>query len=128
MQFHFDIDRHLNGPRGEDIRKGIEDYFSKRYSDNKHNHKLEHWVRNGGAAKADAIRANRPKNVTQESWNRQIDFWIDPKRAHRAAVNARNKRANKISTYHGSLSLAASRHEYVRHFIIVYYIDSSFYI
>ncbi|GJZ74351.1 hypothetical protein Tco_0638497 [Tanacetum coccineum] len=30
LRHHFKIDRHLAGPQGEDIKRGIEDYFSKR--------------------------------------------------------------------------------------------------
>ncbi|PWA60866.1 DNA mismatch repair protein MutS, connector domain-containing protein [Artemisia annua] len=50
------------------------------------------------------------ENVTPEDWNRQVDFWIDPKRVHIAEVNSRNRLANTISSLQGSRSLAATRH------------------
>ncbi|GJW81352.1 SRP72 RNA-binding domain-containing protein [Tanacetum coccineum] len=86
LQHHFKIDPHLAGPQGEDIKRGIEDYFSK--------------------------RRERPKEVTPDNWKKLVDFWIDPKRAHRAEVNSRNRRANKIVSLQGSRSLAQSRHQY----------------
>nr|GEW37356.1 ribonuclease H-like domain-containing protein [Tanacetum cinerariifolium] len=37
---------------------------------------------------------------------------ISGMRAHKAEVNARNRRCNQIASFHGSRSLAATRHEY----------------
>ncbi|GJY87393.1 hypothetical protein Tco_0502021 [Tanacetum coccineum] len=109
---HFKIDRHLAGPNGEDIKRGIEDYFSKRYSGRKNKYKHEMWTKKGGLGAADQIRRNRPNNVTLDNWNKLVDSWIDPKKAHRAEVNSRNRLANKIVSLQGSRSLTQSRHRY----------------
>ncbi|GJR08281.1 hypothetical protein Tco_0790933 [Tanacetum coccineum] len=107
------IDRHLAGLREEDIKRSIKDYFSKWYSGNKNKYKDVMWTNKGGLAAADQIRRERPENVTHDNWNKLVDFWIDPKRAHMAEVNSRNKMVNKIVSLQGSRSLARSRHKYV---------------
>ncbi|GJT63301.1 hypothetical protein Tco_1006834, partial [Tanacetum coccineum] len=112
IRAHFHIDNHLAGPHGDKIKKGIEDFLCKRYSDSKHSHKVEHWVEKGGIAAVEEIRSHPPENVSAERWSKQVDFWIDPKRAHKAEVNARNRRCNQIASFHGSRSLAAARYEY----------------
>ncbi|GKE41884.1 hypothetical protein Tco_1469168, partial [Tanacetum coccineum] len=104
LRHHFKIDHHLAGPQGEDIKRGIEDYFSKRYSGRKNKYKQEMWTKKGGFRAAD-LRRERPKEVTPDNWNKLVDFWIDPKRAHRAEVNSRNTRANKIVSLQGSRPL-----------------------
>ncbi|GKG21154.1 hypothetical protein Tco_0383749, partial [Tanacetum coccineum] len=68
------------------------------------------WTNKGGLGAADEIRRGRPKDVTLDNWNRLVDSWIDPKRAHRVEVNSRNRLANKIVSLQGSRSLARSRH------------------
>ncbi|GJV08314.1 hypothetical protein Tco_1345970 [Tanacetum coccineum] len=45
---HFDLRPHMLGPRFTDIEKGIEQYFAKRYADNKYNLKQDYWKVNSG--------------------------------------------------------------------------------
>ncbi|GJX53982.1 hypothetical protein Tco_0282351 [Tanacetum coccineum] len=60
---HFDLDCHILGPRWDIISQGIDDYFAKRFSDNKHNLKQAYWNSKGGVADVDAIRSQPPPNV-----------------------------------------------------------------
>nr|GFA80129.1 hypothetical protein [Tanacetum cinerariifolium] len=93
-------------PQGEDIKRGIKDYFSKRYPCRLNKYKQEMLTNKGGLEAADKIRRERPENVTLDNWNKLVDSYIDPKRAHRAEVNSRNRLDNKIVSLQGSRSLA----------------------
>ncbi|GJS03976.1 hypothetical protein Tco_0320484 [Tanacetum coccineum] len=110
------IDLHLAGLREEDIKRSIKDYFSKWYSGNKNKYKDVMWTNKGGLAAADQIRRERPENVTHDNWNKLVDFWIDPKRAHMAEVNSCNKMVNKIVSLQGSRSLARVSKPHSEHY------------
>ncbi|GKB59076.1 hypothetical protein Tco_0915262 [Tanacetum coccineum] len=79
------------------------------------------WTKKGGLGAADQIRRNRPNNMTLDNWNKLVDSRIDPKKAHGAEVNSRNRLANKIVSLQGSRSLAQSRHRYYPSLIQSYY-------
>ncbi|GKE44917.1 hypothetical protein Tco_1472201, partial [Tanacetum coccineum] len=50
-----------------------------------------------------------PANVLQVQWDKQIDYWLDPKHAARAGQNAQNWAKSKVFCRHGSRSLAVLR-------------------
>ncbi|GKD66357.1 acidic leucine-rich nuclear phosphoprotein 32 family member A, partial [Tanacetum coccineum] len=57
----------------------------------------------------------RPKDDLkkgQATWEKQVDWWADPKRVEKLAKNAENKAKKRTSTYQGSKSFARGRHEY----------------
>ncbi|GKE42741.1 hypothetical protein Tco_1470025 [Tanacetum coccineum] len=73
--------------------------------------KQDYCTAKGGDPDVDTIRRESPSNVEQSDEEAQINFWLDPKRAHRAAVND-HRTQNTIFTSHGSRSLAVTRHQY----------------
>ncbi|GJT13809.1 hypothetical protein Tco_0860851 [Tanacetum coccineum] len=50
----------------------------------------------------------------QAAWEKQVDWWADPKRVEKAAKNAENRAKKRTATYQGSKSFAQGRHEYAR--------------
>ncbi|GKD46167.1 hypothetical protein Tco_1270812 [Tanacetum coccineum] len=50
----------------------------------------------------------------QATWEKQVDWWADPKRVEKLAKNAENRAKKRTSTYQGSKSFALGRHEYAR--------------
>ncbi|GJS62968.1 hypothetical protein Tco_0677532 [Tanacetum coccineum] len=46
------------------------------------------------------------------AWEKQVDWWADPKRVEKAAKNAENRAKKRTATYQGSKSFAQGRHEY----------------
>ncbi|GJV78136.1 hypothetical protein Tco_1509720 [Tanacetum coccineum] len=48
----------------------------------------------------------------QAAWEKQVDWWADPKRVEKAAKNAENRAKKRTATYQGSKSFAQGRHEY----------------
>ncbi|GJT22249.1 hypothetical protein Tco_0892186 [Tanacetum coccineum] len=60
---HFDLKRHMHRPRWTTIVDDIENYFAKRYSNNKYNLKRDYWKAKGGAPTMDALRSQPPPNV-----------------------------------------------------------------
>ncbi|GJW35993.1 hypothetical protein Tco_0058913 [Tanacetum coccineum] len=48
----------------------------------------------------------------QAAWEKQVNWWADPKRVEKAAKNAENRAKKRTTTYQGSKSFAQGRHEY----------------
>ncbi|GKC36367.1 hypothetical protein Tco_1048751 [Tanacetum coccineum] len=48
-----------------------------------------------GTHDVEGIRSRPPPNIKQSDWDKQIDFWLDPKNAARAAQNAQNQAKSK---------------------------------
>ncbi|GKA60817.1 hypothetical protein Tco_0760224 [Tanacetum coccineum] len=79
---HFDLRPHMLGPRWTDTEKGVEQYFAKRYADNKHNLKRDYWnVKVGETRDVEAIRSQPSLNVEPSDWEAHIIFWLDLKNA-----------------------------------------------
>ena len=70
----------------------------------------------GGPEKVDEIRRNPPPNVEPSVWEEHIKFYMKEKNLKRAAVNKKNRKKLTVYSRHGSKSLAAIRHDYVRLF------------
>nr|GEU75123.1 hypothetical protein [Tanacetum cinerariifolium] len=88
---HLDLRSNMSSSRWTDIEKGIEQHFAKRYSDNKHNLKRNYW---------------------NSDWDKHIEFWLDTKRAARAAKNAKNMAQNIIFCRHDQAEGSRSRYPY----------------
>ncbi|GJZ33913.1 hypothetical protein Tco_1196381 [Tanacetum coccineum] len=79
---HFDLASNMRSKLWTNIEAGIEQHFAKVYADNKSYLKRSHLsVKPGETRDVECITG-----PTQ--WDRQIDFWLDPKHAVRAAQNA----------------------------------------
>ncbi|GJR73931.1 hypothetical protein Tco_0086296 [Tanacetum coccineum] len=49
---------------------------------------------------------------SQAAWEKQVDWWDDPKRVEKVTKNAENRSKKRTATYQGSKSFAQGRHEY----------------
>ena len=119
LQEFFDLQTHMRSPNWKNIEKGINAYIAKVYSDNKGTMKKTYFTVPGGPAKVDEIRRNPPPNVEPSVWEDHIKFYMNEKNLKRAAVNKENRKKNKVYSRHGSKSLAAIRHDYVRHILFL---------
>ncbi|GJU79754.1 RNA-directed DNA polymerase, eukaryota [Tanacetum coccineum] len=69
------------------------------YTDNKSTLKKEHWVLKPDETRdVEGIRSRRPANITLADWDKQIDFWLDPRNAARALQNAQNWAKSKMES------------------------------
>ena len=107
-------------PNWTTISKGLNAYIAKVYSDNKGTMKRVYFDGEGGPEKVDEIRRNPPPNVEPSVWEEHIKFYMNEKNLKRAAVNKENRKKLKVYSRHGSKSLAAIRHDYVRHILFLY--------
>nr|GEX81825.1 ARID DNA-binding domain-containing protein [Tanacetum cinerariifolium] len=57
----------------------------------------------------DDITSKPPSNVPQAQWDMQVDYWLDPKHATRAAQKAQNQAWSTVFCWQGSRSLAILR-------------------
>ncbi|GKD78920.1 hypothetical protein Tco_1341541 [Tanacetum coccineum] len=79
---HFDLTPHICSKLWPKIKQGIDQHMAKVYIDNKSALKAKHWsVKPGQTCDVVAIRSRPPLNVGQAQWDRQIDYWLDPKNA-----------------------------------------------
>ena len=69
-----------------------------------------------------------PPNMEESVWQKHIDLYLSEKHAKRAKINKENRKKNKCTSRHGSRSLAATRHEYVRHTHYDYFTYCSLYV
>nr|GEV76639.1 hypothetical protein [Tanacetum cinerariifolium] len=104
----FDLTTHMQSDLWLKIKKGIEQYLAKIYTDNKSALKAEHWVANPDDVtyNVEGIRSRCPANITVADWDAHIAFWSDPKNTARCAQNARNQAKSTFICRHGSRSLA----------------------
>ena len=119
LQQFFDLQTHMRHPDWKLIKTGLNQYFAKVYSDNKGSMKKTYFTLQGGAPAVDEIRRNPPPNVEPSVWEDHIKFYMNETNRKRAAVNKENRKKNKVYSRHGSKSLAAIRHEYVRHILFL---------
>ncbi|GJU20931.1 hypothetical protein Tco_1154273 [Tanacetum coccineum] len=107
----FDLTPHVQSDLWPKIKKGIEQYLAKIYTDNKSSLKAEHWVANpdGRTYDVEGIRSRCPANISVADWDAQITFWSDPKNVAWCAQNARNQAKSTVICRQGSRSLAALR-------------------
>ena len=109
----------MRSPEWRLIRTGIDATFAKIYSDNKGTLKRTYFTIPGGPDKIEEIRRNPPPNMEQSDWDEYLKFYMKEANLHRAAVNKENRKKNKVISRHGSKSLAAIRHDYVRHILFL---------
>ena len=119
LQDFFDLQTHMRSPHWKTIKQGINAYIAKVYSDNKGTLKRTYFTLPGGAPEVDDIRRNPPPNVEPSVWEEYIKFWMSEDHQRRAAANKENRKKNKVYSRHGSKSLAAIRHDYVRHILFL---------
>ena len=103
----------------DNIRTGINVYVAKRYSDNKGDMKRDYFTRKGRPPAVDVIRRNPPPNLEPSVWEEHLKFYMNEKNLKRVAVNKENTKKNKVCSRHGSKSLAAICHDYVRHILFL---------
>ena len=119
LQQFFDLETHRRKDDWELIKNSLNQYIAKRYSDNKGIMKKTYFTLKGGAGAADVIRQNPPPNLEPSVWEQHLRFYLNEKNMARAAVNKENRKKNKVYSRHGSKSLAAIRHDYVRHILFL---------
>nr|GEW42235.1 hypothetical protein [Tanacetum cinerariifolium] len=79
---NFDLAPYMRSKLWSDIEKGIKQHFSKVNTDNKSYLKRTYWsVKPGETRDVENIVSRAPPNVRQSQWDKQIDFWLDPKHA-----------------------------------------------
>ncbi|GKC34899.1 ankyrin repeat-containing protein [Tanacetum coccineum] len=84
--------------------------MAKVYVDNKSALKKRHWSVGPGETRDVENNRSKPRpNVPQAQWDMQIDYWLDPKHAARAAQNAQNRARSTVFCLQGSRSLAILR-------------------
>lgn len=120
LQEFFDLTPHMRKPQWKTIKKGIDMYIAKVYSDNKGTMKKQYFTLQGGPPAVEEIRRNPPPDVEPSVWEEHIRFYMKEENLARAAVNKENRKKNKVLSRHGSKSLAAIRHDYVRHILILW--------
>ncbi|GJR74426.1 hypothetical protein Tco_0086791 [Tanacetum coccineum] len=79
---HFDLTPHIRSKLWQKIKQGIDQHMAKVYVDNKSALKVKHWsVEPDQTYDVATIRSRPPLNILHAQWERQIDYWLDPKHA-----------------------------------------------
>ncbi|GKF77835.1 hypothetical protein Tco_0230305, partial [Tanacetum coccineum] len=83
----------MESPDWTEIEAGIQQHLQKAYNTNKAAFKAQHWVIDPqtGTYNVEKIRRARPESITEEEWDKYIQFWNDPMNITRAAQNWQNR-------------------------------------
>ncbi|GKB32117.1 hypothetical protein Tco_0871518 [Tanacetum coccineum] len=89
----FDLRSHMESPDWTEINAGIQQHLQKAYNTNKAAFLAQHWVIDPttGTYHVEKIRRARPEDITEEEWDKYIQFWNDPRNIARAAQNRQNR-------------------------------------
>ena len=117
MQEYFDVMRHLDGPGGHIIRKGLNSYFSIIYKNQKFKFGKLHFTNRGGVENAEALREQPPSNYGVEEWQQFVDFRCGESFKKRSNANKGCRAKQETVVRHGRKNLAQIRYDNVRCFI-----------
>nr|GEY18954.1 hypothetical protein [Tanacetum cinerariifolium] len=89
----FDLRPHMVSLDWTEIHADIQQHLQKAYNTNKVAFKAQHWVIDPTTRtyNVEKIRRARPQDITDDEWDKYIQFWNDPRNIAQAAQNRQNR-------------------------------------
>ncbi|KAJ9559778.1 hypothetical protein OSB04_004938 [Centaurea solstitialis] len=111
LQTYFDIQDILDDPGNRKFREGVEFVISRLYRNRKNDFK-EVFLENGGYDDLETARANPPDEMSEENWNKVIDFFCTDKHKRRSDQNKVNKAKQVVPNRGGTSSYSNACHKF----------------
>ena len=107
----------MEDPAQSRLREGLEYMISARYRGRKTKAK-EHFVKTGGYEDVNSARANPPAGMSENSWNKTVDFFMSEKHVHRSTQNKVNRGKQIIKNRGGTSSYSSACYKKVSIFCL----------